>query len=227
MNLCLLCGAACAWDEGLCPPCQADCPRCGPACRRCGDPLPRTAVCGACLLDPPAFDFLVAPFRYRYPLDALIRGLKYRDRLAYVRFLGGALAEEVRARRLQLPECLLPVPLHWRRCIARGFNQSLEIAKVVGTRLAIPVDRGIVRRVRATPAQAGLPAKQRRRNLRGAFLVLQDPPWKRVAIVDDVVTTGATARAISRVLRRAGIEEVQVWAIARAGDDFRCRDSPP
>jgi ComF family protein len=169
----------------------------------------------------------VAPFRYRYPLDVLIRELKYHDRLACVRFLGGALADEVRARRSDLPERLLPVPLHWRRCIARGFNQSLEIARVVGARLNIPVDRGIVRRVRATPAQAGLPAAERRRNLRNAFLVAKVPPCKRVAIVDDVVTTGATAREISRALRRAGIEDVQIWAVARAGDDFRYRDSRP
>jgi ComF family protein len=227
LNLCLLCGATCPWSEGLCPPCRSDCARCGPACRRCGIPLPGAGVCGACLANPPPFDGVVAPFLYRYPVDALIRDLKFHDRLACVRFLGGALADEVRARRADPPERLVPVPLHWRRRIARGFNQSLEIARVVGVRLNIPIDRGTVARVRATPAQAGLPATERRRNLRGAFRVVKEPPWKRVAIVDDVMTTGATAREISRVLKRAGVEELQVWAVARAGDDFRYRGSRP
>lgn len=217
VNLCLLCGAICPWSAGLCPPCLSDCARCSPACRRCGSPLPHTALCGACLANPPPFDRVVAPFLYRYPLDALIRDLKFRDRIACVRFLGGALADEVRARRSPPPDSLLPVPLHWRRCMARGFNQSLEIARVVGAQLNIPVDRGSVVRVRSTPAQAGLPATERRRNLRGAFVVVKEPPWRRVAVVDDVLTTGATAREISRVLKRAGIEEVQIWAVARAG----------
>ena len=217
MNLCLLCDAQCPWDQGLCRDCHTDCPRPGIACRRCGHPLPRAGPCGACSVRPPPYTRLLAPFRYGYPIDALIRDCKYRDRLACVRLFGAALATEARRQGTPMPECLVPVPLHWRRCCARGFNQSLEIARVAGALLHIPIERHLVRRRRATPAQAGLRAEERRRNLRGAFVVTGEPCWKHAAIVDDVVTTGATAGEIGRVLLRAGVETVEVWAVARAG----------
>ena len=217
MNLCLLCRAACPWNEALCPGCHADCPRLGPACRRCGNPLPGADLCGSCAARPPPFTRVVAPFRYRYPVDALIRDFKYGGRLACVRFFGASLAQEVATRGPDLPECLLPVPLHWRRVVDRGFNQSLEIARAIGARLDLPVDRHFLRSVRPTPPQVGLTAASRRRNLRGAFRTQGVMRWKRVAVVDDVMTTGATAREISRVLLRAGIEEVEIWAVAHAG----------
>jgi ComF family protein len=217
LNICLLCAAQCAWDLALCPDCFADCPRRGVACRACGLALPEAGLCGRCAARPPPFSRLVAPFRYRYPVDALIRDFKYRDRLAAARFFGSAITAEIAAERRPLPECLLPVPLHWRRCAARGFNQSLEIARLAGRGLGVAVNCRIVRRVRATPAQAGLGAAERRRNLRGAFALAGAPPWQHVAIVDDVVTTGTTVREMSRALIRAGVGEVEVWAAARAG----------
>lgn len=217
MNLCLLCGAQCPWNQALCAGCLADCPRAGSACRRCGTPLPRSALCGRCAANPPPFTRVIAPFRYRYPIDALVRDFKYRDRLACVRLFGAAIADEVRARGTVLPECLVPIPLHRHRCAARGFNQSLEIARVAGGLLEIAVDRHGLHRVRPTAAQAGLRAEARRRNVRGAFVVNGACRWRRVAILDDVVTTGATAREASRALIRAGVEEVEVWAVAHAG----------
>jgi ComF family protein len=217
VNHCLLCAAAIPWTASLCSACTTDCPRPSAACERCGCSLPQTGLCGRCLRQPPPYRRLVAPFSYRYPLDVLIQDFKYRDRLACARFFAQALAEEVRAHGDALPGCLVPVPLHWRRCCVRGFNQSLVIARLTGAVLGVAVDHELVRRCRASPPQTGLRAAARRRNLRGVFRVEGAPRWNHLAIVDDVVTTGATAREISRALIRAGVEQIEVWAIARTG----------
>jgi ComF family protein len=110
---------------------------------------------------------------------------------------------------------LVPVPLHPGRLAERGYNQALEIARVLGGGLDLPLDSRCCHRVAATPPQAGLDEVARRRNIRGAFAVHSPLPWSRVAIVDDVVTTGSTVSELARVLRRAGVREIEVWAAAR------------
>jgi len=113
------------------------------------------------------------------------------------------------------PELLVPVPLHAERIRERGFNQAIEIARIVGRRMQIPVAARAAVRYRATPPQVDLPREQRLRNLRGAFSVEIPPGIRHVALVDDVVTTGATTSELARVLKRAGAETVEAWAIAR------------
>jgi ComF family protein len=127
-----------------------------------------------------------------------------------------ALAQRIKAQELPLPALLVPVPLHAARQYARGFNQSLEICRVLGRALAIPYDCRIVRRRRMTAPMFSLTPGARRRNIRGAFQVTRPPPADHVAIVDDIMTSGATARELSRALRRAGAARVEVWALARA-----------
>ena len=110
---------------------------------------------------------------------------------------------------------LLPVPLHASRLRSRGYNQALEIARVVGRELVLPIDHASCARIAPTPPQAGLDERARHRNIRGAFLVQGPVSWDHVAILDDVVTTGSTVAELSRELRKAGVRRIQVWAVAQ------------
>ncbi len=114
-----------------------------------------------------------------------------------------------------LPQALIPLPLHPGRLAARGYNQSVEIARVVGPVLGLPVDVACCRRVLATPPQAGLDERTRRRNIRGAFAALTLFHWRQVAILDDVLATGSTVNELTWVLRRVGVRLVEVWAVVR------------
>jgi ComF family protein len=214
---CVLCGAAGDGGLDLCAGCRTDLPLLGPCCPRCALPLPAPATgpCGACLKRPPPFAICRAGFRYEDPLPALIGGLKFRDRFNLIRLLGRLLADELAGLADGRPDVLVPVPLHPRRLRERGYNQSLELARVIGGRLGLPMDAGCCERVRATPPQAALDEKARRRNIRGAFTARADLAGRHVAIIDDVVTTGSTVGELARALLRAGCVRVDVWALAR------------
>ncbi len=219
---CVLCGA-----HGqpplldLCAPCAADLPSNINACVRCAAPLPAGAppdlTCGACLRRPPRFDRAIAPFRYAYPLDHLVRDLKYHGRLAYGRVLGTLLARHMQGQQLPLPDLIVPVPLHPARHRERGFNQSSELARPIAAQLGVAVDERLCARIRTTEDQTSLTAKQRRRNVRRAFALERQPGVAHVAILDDVLTTGSTANELARTLKRGGVKQVSVWTVARAG----------
>ncbi len=113
------------------------------------------------------------------------------------------------------PDSFVPVPLHHTRLRRRGFNQSLEIARVLSRRLGTPFDARCLKRIRASVPQTALPAKQRLQNPKGTFALRRAPRGRSIAIVDDVMTTGATANEAARVLRKAGVEHVEVWVAAR------------
>ncbi len=218
---CVVCGGAADAVSEICEPCRAGLPRIADACARCAAPLPGGAVhtqtCGRCLTRPPHFDRARALYRYDAPIDRLVQGFKYRRRLDWGRILGEALAEHL-CTVAEPADAIVPVPLHRRRLRERGYNQSLELARPIGRRLAIPVLVRAVHRARPTPAQAGLSRDARRRNVRNAFNVVQ-PLYiadKHIAIVDDVMTSGHTVDALARALRRAGAAEVSVWVLARA-----------
>lgn len=169
-----------------------------------------------CLSAPPEFDGTVAAFRYAEPVSWMIQRFKFNQKLSYGRVLGEALAAAVlRRHEADMPQAIIPVPLHGRRQRERGFNQSLEIARIVATELALPLAGDAVARVRATEEQSLLDADARCKNIRGAFAVKR-LPWRRVAIVDDVMTTGNTVGELAKTLKHAGCENVQVWVVARA-----------
>lgn len=167
---------------------------------------------------PPRFHRTFAPLAYGYPVDRLLLGLKFGRRMHLARALAQAIAEGVRSqvRRglLEMPEALVPVPLHPRRLAKRGFNQAEEIARFIGREIGLPVLPGLCRRVRHTRMQSRLSDEDRQGNVADAFVCSESP--LRPAIVDDVVTTGATADALAAALIAAGAEHVQVWAAARA-----------
>jgi ComF family protein len=216
---CLLCGGSGAAERDLCGGCQADLPRNHTCCARCALPLAHAAAqCGECLRREPAYSRAWAPFRYAHPLDLLEARFKFRRDLAAGRVLAELLVESAsRNPSLQRPQRLLCVPLHASRLRERGFNQALELARPLARALGIPLDTRLLQRTRHTAAQTGLDAGERRRNLNGAFAVGRvDSVPAHVAILDDVMTTGSTLNECARVLRRAGVVRVDVWALARA-----------
>lgn len=208
---CRFCAAPAA-GPSLCPGCREDLPWITVGCRTCGLPLASGAPqCASCLMHPPPFDRTWALWRYRDGVDTLIRRFKLQGDLSAGRLLTTLAATALAARGVRCAGPLLPMPLHPRRYRARGFNQSQFIARRLGPAVA----EGLVTRRRHTPPQRGLDAAARRDNLHGAF-VLRRPPPPSVTLVDDVLTTGASAAALADCLRRGGVQHVEVLVLARA-----------
>lgn len=212
--LCLDPGQPPALD--LCFACEADLPFNAVACPVCAGPVPAgPGPCRRCRRRRRAFDAAFAPYRYEFPLVELIHRMKYRGVLPITRILGCLLGRRLAERGVPGVDALVPVPLHAARERWRGYNQAREIAVFAAREIGLPVQDRLARRIRPTAEQAALPAGLRRRNLRDAFDVAARAP-PRVAIVDDVLTTGATAEELARALRRAGCHWIETWAVARA-----------
>ena len=216
---CQLCAAPGDGGLEICAACAAGLARNHHACARCALPLPAAApadaLCGHCRRAPPPLERARAPFLYAPPLDRLIADLKFRGRLAAGRLLGELLARALAAEDPPRPDLILPVPLHPRRLRERGFNQAGELARVLSRRLGVPWRPGGLIRVRETASQRGLDRGARRRNLRGGFACGALGGASQIALVDDVITTGATMAEAARALRRAGVGRVEAWALAR------------
>lgn len=216
---CLLCGAPGVSDLDLCAGCAAELPWNHRCCARCALPLEgpalEGALCGACQRRPPPYRRCLAPLRYQTPVPFLVAALKFRGRLNAARLLGQLLVGALRQSGEPLPEVVIPVPLHRVRLAQRGYNQALEIARVVAREFGLPLDLDCCERRVATAPQAGLDEGARRRNIRGAFAVPTSLGWNHLAILDDVVTTGSTVGELARELRRAGARSIEVWALAR------------
>jgi ComF family protein len=214
---CALCGAA-SMSQRLCLPCDASLPRL-PArqCRRCALPLPSGEICGTCLSAPPAYDGVAAAFVYAFPVDALVQRYKYAPDLSLAPVLGRLLATAPCGE----VDAVLAMPLGAARLRARGFNQAHELARIAARVCGVPFLACACRKVDETPPQASLPWKERAANVRGSFVCDADLAGRRVAIVDDVMTTGATVNELARVLRRAGACSVRVWVLARTLPQFR------
>lgn len=171
-------------------------------------------MCGACLKHPPAYDRTHAALAYAFPLDRMIPRLKYHGQLAIAPVLGSCLAQAaVQATR---PDRLIAMPLHPTRIRERGFNHATEIAQTVATQLDLPLDLDSCRRIRDTPPQMGLKHDARRRNVRGAFTCSNEVQGQRIALIDDVMTTGTSLDELAATLKRAGAAEVSCWVVARA-----------
>jgi ComF family protein len=216
-----LSGAACPVcglpGDGLCIGCLDTLPRNHHPCGVCALPLPPEAppgtLCAECQLQRPSFDEVLAPLLYKTPVDELIARFKYHHGLPVGRMLSEILLRAA-GERSDRPELLLPVPIQASRLRERGFNQAGEITCHLAHGLGLKWSTTLLARVRDTGPQRSLGRRRRRRNLRGAFTCLGGIP-RHVALVDDVMTTGATAEALSRVLRQAGAGRIEVWTIAR------------
>ena len=209
---CFVCGTG-SGDELLCAGCAAGLPHlAAPLCPVCALPAPAGAVCGACQSEPPHFDASLAVYRYAFPVEHLVQGLKYRHRLALAGWFADALADRLGTASV---DCVLPLPLSPTRMQARGFNQAQEIARPLTRRLGLPLLAAAGKRVRDGAPQASLPWKARQANIRNAFECTVDLSGKSVAVVDDVMTTGATLNEFARTLKLHGALRVSNWVVAR------------
>lgn len=205
----------------ICTACEAELPWLGAHCQICALPLPASGmICGACQKKPPAFARVEAPWRYAFPVDSLITRFKHQAQWPFGRLLGELLAEHLQHaydEGLPRPQALLAVPLARRRERQRGFNQARMLAGWLSRALQIPAPDDWLSRTLDTPAQQGLDAATRKRNLRQAFVVdaAERVEGLHLALVDDVLTTGATANMLARLLLRAGAARVDVYSLAR------------
>jgi len=214
---CILCGAL-ASASPLCAACHADLPwLLTPVCPSCALPAAEGNVCGHCLKSPPAFSSTRALFAYQFPMDALIHALKYRHQLHVASYFGRELAAEMRHEIR--PDLIVPMPLHPQRLKTRGFNQALEIARIVSAKTGIPLQISGIERIKDSPPQVGMSRKDRVKNLKGAFRATLSLQGKRVAIIDDVMTTGTSCHELSLALREQGAQEIRVWVVARTLQD--------
>jgi ComF family protein len=220
--ICCFCESYTVSGQDLCADCKRSLPWSSDRCFKCGLYLTAgidSIDCARCRELPPKFDRLCALFDYQPPITKLVMGLKFGKKLAYGRVMGELLALEVESHWYQnreLPEVVIPVPLHIDRLRARGFNQALELLWPVHKQTEIPVVFDACVRVRKTTAQAQLDKTRRKRNLKSAFQIVKPIPFEHVAIMDDVVTTGSTVNALTQVLKEAGVTTVDIWCICRA-----------
>ena len=185
----------------------------GHSCPQCGMPS-WGEVCGLCLNKPPHFEQTIAAFDYDFPIDRLISAYKYQFQLQLATPLSQALIQAVRQKLTVMPDYIIAMPLHPMRIAERGFNQSLELAKILSLEMYIPISHACLRIIN-TPPQAKLSQAQRIRNIRGAFHCAHSLEGLNIAIVDDVMTTGASLNELARQLKQRGAAHVQCWVIAR------------
>lgn len=215
-TVCAACGGRGALGMDLCDPCRAELPYLRTACTQCALPLPIAAVCGVCLQDPPSFDVAHAAFRYARPIDRLLQNLKFQRQLYPARLLGDLMIASLAKRAHSWPQLLVPVPLHRNRVVERGYNQALELARPLSRHFGIPIDSHLLTRAQATPPQSDLPREARHKNVQGAFTVARPLAASHIALIDDVMTTGATLHAAAQALRAANAARIEVWVVARA-----------
>ena len=209
---CLLCGATSR--VFLCAECETDLPKNSfPHCPQCALFMPNGELCGACLTNQACYDITYAVYSYAFPMDNLIQSFKYGHRLALGEYLGQQMAERIKGISADL---IIPLPLHPHRLRKRGFNQALELSRPVARILRLPIDTMHCQRIRDTCPQVDLPLPKRAGNVKGAFHCSMDFSKKRIILVDDVMTSGASLNECARILKRHGAAKVILLVAARA-----------
>jgi ComF family protein len=223
---CLACRKPAGTSGGLCPQCWQGAGFIErPYCERLGTPFAYDSggplISPSAFSDPPAFDRARAAMRFSDVARDLVHLLKYGDRLDLVKPFASWMSR-AGDELLRDADALVPVPLHWTRLFQRRFNQSAELARAISRQKTVPVIDDVLTRIRATPPQVGLARDERAKNMHGAFSIekslRREIKGKRIVLVDDVLTTGATANACARILRRAGASRVDVLTLARVVD---------
>ncbi len=218
---CGQCAVCRGWgSQRVCAPCIARWATPVQRCSRCALAVPTgTVQCGVCLLHPPPYSSAVAAFDYAFPWDGLISRFKFNAALDLAGLLAGQLGEAIERANAEVPDLVLPVPLSPRRMRERGYNQAWEVARRLPRTGPWHTEPTLLLRVKNTPHQTTLPPGERAANVRGAFAIeplrAAEVRGRRIAVIDDVVTTGATVAELSGVLLGAGAASVQVWMLAR------------
>lgn len=210
---CILCGSM-SRDGLWCAACDQTLPYLGKArCPACALPTPHGEICGHCLHHPPQFTRTSAVFAYAFPLDKLIQAMKYREQLALANQFASKLAQHIAPGAL--PDVLLPMPLHPDKLRERGFNQAQLLAGKLARQLELKVWPEACRRVRDTPPQSMLPWRARKKNMHRAFRCTSDLTGMHVALVDDVLTSGASLNALAEAVQQCGAAQISAWVVAR------------
>ncbi len=217
-SYCVLCGGPS--EHAWCQACHQDLLTLAPRCPRCASPLAGSDPCVACLQTPPGWDCCRFLYPYHSPAKTLLHLYKYSGHAELAHSFAHYFCEELSpdAKSRALPQALLAVPLHWSRQLRRGFNQSAHLVQRLARKLDLPCLNDTLRRTLPTPSQVGMDLDARQRNLRHAFLLHSEPRCQHVAVVDDVLTTGATANAVARLLKQTGVRRIDLWTLARADD---------
>jgi len=211
---CLLCEQPGMNEIDLCETCRQSLPLNSLCCPVCALPLASPApACGGCLGKMPAFHSTVAPMQYHSPVSTLMSRFKFHQDLAAGRLLAELFCRNT--QNIELPEVLIPVPLHGKRLRQRGFDQALELAKWIARHKGLALRTDLLARVRHTDAQSDLNATERRRNCKDAFVLKNRSLPGHIALLDDVMTTGTTVSECAKVLKQAGVKRVDIWVIAR------------
>ncbi len=198
-----------------CEDCERDLAQEDPKCPVCARNSPASLKCGTCTTKQPNFTKTVALFKYQYPTNNLIKAFKYNNRPELANCFADRLTKKLLCEEGAMPKTLLPTPLHSKRQRHRGYNQSLELAHQLGKKLGIDVNSSLCRRIKNTAPQSKLPMKRRKENVKGAFQLIDHKMPGHIAIIDDVITTGATVDEIAGLLIKAGCQRVDVWSVAR------------
>lgn len=219
---CLICDECTESADCVCNACETELPWLMEQCGVCALPLPMEGlICGQCQKFPPAFKQVIAPWTYHFPVDTLISRFKHQARWPLGQMLARLLGQHLQHRfdnaELIRPDCLLPVPMAPKRLRERGFNQALMLARWLSNDLDITHDEQLLLRPHETVAQQALDAKSRKHNLLSAFRLAPGAQvqGQHFALVDDVLTTGATAHSLARLLMGAGARQVDVYCLAR------------
>ncbi len=220
---CLLCNFPSQRYADLCQLCINELPSLPQTCSRCANVFTliqpdHSLVCGECLKNPPPFDNTFALFSYTHPITKLIMELKFQQKLVNAKVLGELLADAIQHtwyKTREIPDLVLPVPLHRHRLKERGFNQVIEISRPIVKKLKLTMDIKSCQRIKNTLAQAKLSGNARRTNLQNAFSISRDFSHCHIAVIDDVITTGHTMTEFCLALKKAGASKIDVWCCAK------------
>jgi ComF family protein len=225
-HTCVLCEKLSDREIDLCDRCEQQLPWIKYSCTQCGLPLNinkniknKAALCGYCLSRKFIFDRTVVPFIYEGNIIPMITRLKFYDQLVYAKLLSQLLLKYLEAK--QAVEIIIPIPLHTTRLQKRGFNQSLEIARELSKALQLPIDNQSCVRIKPTMPQSELSGVERGVNLQEAFAVREKLNYAKVALLDDVVTTGHTVFECAKMLKQAGVQSIELWCCARSKWPFK------
>ena len=213
--ICLNCRTDPESNHGLCEKCLQLISLNATCCEICARPLTQNLVCGQCQKIPPFFDRALTPLLYVDPVDRFLCGLKYREQFSFARFAAGVMTNHALKTGQKAPDMICPVPMTSKTLRKRGFNQSAFIGQLIAWQLGIPMSSNLILKTRDTAHQSDLKAKERQNNLKGAFECKRQVRGRHIVVVDDVLTTGATANEISKTLKKNGASRVDIWACAR------------
>ncbi|ASQ46699.1 ComF family protein [Legionella clemsonensis] len=215
-SACIICGKYHQDIDAVCPDCLNLLQPLGPACQYCALPLSDDGflVCGRCSKQKPAFDKTWVLYRFEEPLRTLLHEYKYNGAL-YLRRLLVKLMMDALPQEELTTQCLIPVPLHYKKLRERGFNQAAEFSKMLSNRLKIPYELTLTQKVLHTPAQVSLNGRKRRHNLQHAFRIKKQA-YQHITLIDDLLTTGSTVNELAKLFKQQGVTRVDVWCCARA-----------